>query len=276
VRISSFEPLWRKAYERKLTVKQRVIELLEVRAMKSADNVYAPSMRIARTVQSAINRPVAAIEPVFIYDADALDYGVYNATLGGKNYLLFFGTVGSMKGCKEIAEILHPLLDKYRDLHFVFIGPAATEHSERMKEYVLLRAGDLNNRVFFLNPLKHEFLYSIIKESRAVVLPSRIDNFPNTCVEAMSLGQIVIGTDGTSFEELIEDGISGFLCKPNDRESLMNAVVRVLELTAEQRVSISAHAQKRIERLAPDFTIRNLINYYTSVIESWKDPEKKP
>lgn len=274
VRISSFEPLWRQAYEKKSTVKQRLTEYLEIRAMKSACAIYAPSRRIARAVQSALRRPVAAIEPMFVNDAGPLDYSIYDENLKGKRYLLFFGTIGAMKGCNEIAGILHPLFEKHRDLYFVFIGSSQNELGRKTKELLLDRAGDFRERLLFFNPLKHELLYPIIKESDAAVLPSRIDNFPNTCVEAMFLGQLVIGTEGTSFEELIDDEISGFLCKPYDPESLMRTIVKVLGLTSGQRASISSNARKRIEKLAPDSAMRNLTDYYKKVIETWKKDGK--
>src|ERR1051326_7456438 len=49
------------------------------------------------------------------------------------------------------------------------------------------------------------------RASASVVLPSLIDNLPNSCLEAMGLGRVVIGTKGTSFEELITDEANGFL-----------------------------------------------------------------
>jgi glycogen synthase len=275
VRISSFEPLWRKAYKKKLTLKQRLTEFLEVKAMKAACNVYAPSKVIAHAVQTAIHRPVAAIEPVFVNDSGPLDFGFFKKNLMGKKYLLFFGTIGAMKGCNEIAKILHPLLDKYRDLYFVFIGSVANEHSRTTKQHLLLCAGDFLERVLFFKPVKHDVLYSIIKESIAVVLPSRIDNFPNTCVEAMFLGQIVIGTDGTSFEELIDDGISGFLCRPCDPESLMQTIIKACSLTSEQRDIMSVNARKRIEQLSPDLALCELTDYYKMVIETWTKTENE-
>ena len=58
-----------------------------------------------------------------------------------------------------------------------------------------------------------------------VVLPSLIDNFPNACLEAMGLGKVVIGTVGTSFDELISEGTTGFLVSPNNPEALADKII---------------------------------------------------
>jgi glycosyltransferase involved in cell wall biosynthesis len=47
-----------------------------------------------------------------------------------------------------------------------------------------------------------------------VVTPSRVDNCPNTCLEAQALGKIVIGTRQSSLEELVDHGVTGFLAEP--------------------------------------------------------------
>jgi glycosyltransferase involved in cell wall biosynthesis len=274
VRVSSFEPLWRKAYEKKLTLKQRLIEYFEVRAMKAADGVYAPSRLLAQKVQTAIGRPVSTIEPMYVNDVESPDCSFYEKNLMGKEYFLFFGTIGAMKGCKEIAEIIYPLLRSSAGLYFVFVGATSHEHSKEVKRYILQRAGDVRDRVLFFEPLKHESLYPVIKESSGVILPSRIDNFPNTCIEAMSLGQIVVGTRETSFEQLIDDGVSGFLCNAGDPESLLNTISKLREMTAKQRSSMSVAAIKRIEMLAPDIALCNLIGYYETVIENGKKNRK--
>ena len=72
-----------------------------------------------------------------------------------------------------------------------------------------------------------------------VVLPSRIDNYPNTCLEAQALGKIVIGPRGSSLEEMIIDGETGFLSTPGSVESLVAVI--------QGGLSLSEKALKRLE-----------------------------
>lgn len=57
-----------------------------------------------------------------------------------------------------------------------------------------------------------------------MVLPSRLDNFPNTCIEAMALGKVVVGTYKTSFEQLIDPNVSGLLCEHSNPQSLIKSI----------------------------------------------------
>lgn len=267
VRLSSFEPLWRKAYEKPLDVAQRMVEWLEGRAIKKADAVFAPSRKIAVEVERALNLNVKVIEPPFLLDTRNLDLSVYQQNLKGKSYLLFYGTIGLLKGCKTIADILEPLLVRNPGLYFVFIGKTLGYRSRSMIEYILERAGSVRHRVIHFEPLHHETLYPIIKNARAVVLPSRIDNFPNTCIEAMYFGQIVVGTKGTSFEQLIQHGKSGFLCFPDNPNSLLETIVKVLTLSQNERNAVSQNAKRQVERLDSEKVTQNLIKFYEHTIQ---------
>jgi glycosyltransferase involved in cell wall biosynthesis len=264
---TSFEPLWRKAYEKPLDVAQRMVEWLEGRAIKKADAVFAPSRKIAVEVERALNLNVKVIEPPFLLDTRNLDLSVYQQNLKGKSYLLFYGTIGLLKGCKTIADILEPLLVRNPGLYFVFIGKTLGYRSRSMIEYILERAGSVRHRVIHFEPLHHETLYPIIKNARAVVLPSRIDNFPNTCIEAMYFGQIVVGTKGTSFEQLIQHGKSGFLCFPDNPNSLLETIVKVLTLSQNERNAVSQNAKRQVERLDYEKVTQNLIKFYEHTIQ---------
>ncbi len=266
VRISSFEPLWRKAYEKPYNTAQKLIEWMEVRALKNADAVFAPSVLIADELKRSLNLNVEVIEPPFCFDTTKFDRNIYDQNLRGKKYLLFFGTIGLMKGCKTIADMLETLLAGNPDLFFVFIGNESKYKGKSMIDYIRERAGSTCDRVLFFKPVRHEALYPIIKKAQAVILPSRIDNLPNTCLEAMSLGKIVIGTKGTSFEQMIEDGISVFLCVRDDPDSLLKRTENVLRLSESEKEQTAGNAKRRIERLNPEKAGKSLIEVYQKVI----------
>lgn len=272
VRISSYIPLWNQAYELKPTFDRKLSEKIEDIAYTKADRLFAPSYINAKAVEEAIGRSVTVIETPFILETTNLNSSLYEANLKDKKYLLFFGTIGLMKGCGLIAEIIYPLLKNNPDLFFVFIGKdkgylgfKGKSILEKMKD----NAKESQDRIIHFDRLTHDYLYPIVAHAYAVVLPSRVDNFPNTCLEAMAHRRVVIGTEGTSFEQLIVDGVSGFLCQKDDPEDLLRKIEQVIGLTPEQKTFIETKAYERIQELKPEKVVNQLVEFYRKIIKEY-------
>lgn len=272
IRISSYLPLWNQAYELKPTLNMKLSEKVENIAYTKVDALVAPSKLNAQAVELAIGKPVEVIETPFILETTELDDSLYQTHLKDKQYLLFFGVIGLMKGCGLIAEIIHPLLKNNPDLSFVFVGKdkgyLGYKGISIMKQ-IKDNAAEHQDRVIHFDKLTHEYLYPIIAHAYAVVLPSRVDNFPNTCLEAMAHKKIVIGTQGTSFEQLIVDGVSGFLCDKDNASDLLKSINKVLELNSETKAKIEEQAAARIEQLSPEKVVNQLVNFYRQVIDNF-------
>jgi glycogen synthase len=270
VRLSSYTPLARArgGYEFAQPFQTRQQEFIERLALKKADAIYGPSRIIGRVVEEEIGREVGIIESPFILDTTDLDLSLFSATIEGSEYLLFFGSLSVLKGLVTIADILYTLLSRYPKLKFVLVGKQIADYQRApMMDYVWDRAKEHRDRVIYLGQLHHEQLYPIIANAKAVVLPSRIDNFPNTCLEAMALSQIVIGTHGTSFEQLLVDGVSGFLCDIDDPKSLLASIEKALGLTDETRARMGKMAAARIYDLRPERVVKQLLDFYYEVIK---------
>jgi glycosyltransferase involved in cell wall biosynthesis len=262
VRVSSYEPLRQKAYGLTSSFDHRLIAWMEKQAIRKADAIHAPSQLVAGAVKEETSRLVEVIEPPFMLDASNWDEKPYRDLLDGKDFLLFFGTLGQLKGVATIAEIIQPVIEQNPNFYFVFIGKDAGYHGRPMIEYLWEKAGNFRGRVIYLGQMHHWHLYPILSHAHTVILPSLIDNLPNTCLEAMACKRVVIGTRGASFDQLIQDGENGFLCDTNSPHSLFNAVKRALSLPQDVREEMGHRAARMIERLTPDVTLGRLLDFY--------------
>ena len=113
-----------------------------------------------------------------------------------------------------------------------------------------------------------ERMSSIVRHAYACVLPSRADNLPNSCIEAMGLGKVVIGTYGASFEQLIRHKESGLLVKRDSPGALKKAIRYAMEMTDQERLEMGRRAKERISCMHPDVVYRQLLSFYQKVIES--------
>ncbi|MBC8432932.1 MAG: glycosyltransferase family 4 protein [Desulfobacterales bacterium] len=268
-RVSSFEPLFRKFYRRTLSLDQRICEWLELYALKRSNAVYAPSIFLANILKIEEHIPTDVLRPPFSIETERFDESIYKKHLNGNKYFLFFGAIGFLKGCEVIANSLPEMLSRFLDIHFVFAGKSLEgPQGLTMMDYVYQQAESFKERVHYLGVLRHPQLYPIIKNSIAVVLPSLVDNFPNTMLEAMAFGKVVIGTKGTSFEEFIDDSVSGFLVEPGSAIELTTAMVKVCEMSEEERELIGYSAQEKIKHLNPEKACKNLLEYFQKIIDN--------
>lgn len=256
--------------ENNLSVK--IQEEVEIAAMKKATAVFGPSKMIASLTEKDIHRPVEIIETPYVRPQGELDASLLKQHLQGKRYLLFFGSIGLIKGVGTIAEMIYDLFKTHPDLHFVFVGKKVNNQlgNKSLWDYLADQAKEYQDRIIHLEPVKHHRLFPVIQHAECVVLPSRVDNFPNTCIEAMANGKIVIGTYGNGFDQLIEDGKSGFLIHVDDHKELLAKINAVLRLSSAEREKIEKSALERAELLKPDIVLNELVGLYNKTISNFK------
>jgi glycosyltransferase involved in cell wall biosynthesis len=266
--------LWDEAYGLERTRDLKVREWLERQAIRRSARVYAPSAVLAKTYADELGLNVEVVRPPFFLEEAERDFSVYEERLKGLQYVIFVGAVGRLKGAFVLADAMTELLPRFPEMHFVLAGfdvrDAAGQSSvERIKEKLRYFA----DRVHCLGPIPHARLYPLLEKARAVALPSLVDNLPNSCMEAMALGSVVVASRGASFDELIEHGKSGLLAELGNAHAVAESIARAWCLTESQRALIGDNARGRIAALAPASTLAELEELYGSVIADY--PKRK-
>jgi len=275
VRISSYQPLWREGFKGKNNWSSKTIEKLENYAFRKADGVFGPSEILCNVIKKELEIEVELIESPFVMDESNFDRELYNNLLKNKKFLFFFGTIGLLKGVDSIAKIIKSIFDRHDDILFVFAGSDGGYNGISMISYIKKNAEKHKDKVIYVGKINHSKLYPILEKALAIVLPSRIDNFPNTCIEAMAFKKVVIGTRETSFDQLIVDGKSGFLCNKDDSSDLLRVIDKVISLSDKKRFDIGEDAYNRILELAPEKVVKQLVNYYKKIIFNFRPTNKK-
>lgn len=105
-------------------------------------------------------------------------------------------------------------------------------------------------RLVIPGPMEHEALMGEMASAAVTVIPSRWENWPNTCIEAMAHGKVVVAsTNGGQAEMIGEDDACGFLFRHGEENALESALERALALSPERRREMGGIAQKRIATL---------------------------
>ena len=80
----------------------------------------------------------------------------------------------------------------------------------------------------------------LLNSSEVFVLPSNYEGSPKALLEAMACGLPVIGTDVPGIREVIQHGVNGLLCEPNEYH-IASAIVNLLsDLEVRRRLGHQA------------------------------------
>lgn len=188
-----------------------------------------------------------------------------------KQYLLYFGSLSRIKGVDLMADVINKIVPKFPQLSFAFIGvDYGLPNRKPISQFINEECVKYKERILFLPFQPHKKLYPVIKNAIAVVAPSRVDNYPNTCLEAQSLGVPVIGTNDSSIEELIVDGKTGFIAENSSSQSISSKLEILLNMSKKERLEMKQNINKNVSAILKEDRIGDLIHYYEKIIEEFQ------
>lgn len=278
VRISEYPSLWsgaaRKNFDFEKCVKaKRLDEEVSFWAMKKADALLMPSFLMKELIYARVGKMGIVIEsPVVIRERELTR--LQEITLLQGEYLLTYGSLSYRKEIHILKKVIREFLERYPDKKFIVIGRdreiLVNGHFIMASEYLRENLKENNLRLIIMGEIQDRMrLFNIVKNAYACVLPTRIDNLPNTVLEAMSLGKIVISSTseyGTSVEQLIVDGTNGFLAQVEDSDDIMRKIHQVMCMSADERARIENAAKERTSKLDPESVYQKMIALYESTI----------
>jgi glycosyltransferase involved in cell wall biosynthesis len=267
IRCSSYRPLWDQYDRISVRTGRRLYTWLENRQYRRAAGVFSPTQLLAGVLEKELGiRDVAVIRTPFFDETRAYDWSLYDHELKGRDYLLYFGRLSHQKGAQVLGEAMPKVWRAFPELQAVFVGEDRHySKGYRMSQYISDQAGGHVKKLHFYPFLPHEQLYPLISGAKLVVLPSFIDNAPNTLLEAMGLGKPVVGTYGSSMDEFIEHGVSGFLARNGDSNDLAEKICQAL--AQPHLAEIGEAARKAMGQFHPDRIIPQLVAFYERAAE---------
>jgi len=270
-RVSSYTPMWRSAYGRKRNLGEYCSDWLEIRQVLDAEASFAPSQFVADVYAQLEGCQLQLIRtPVHLHGTE-MDHSFYHDHFTGEPYLLFFGTLSRIKGVDLLAQIIPHILERRKDLNFVFVGrDDGFAGGPKIFEYLRSQCKQFAQRIQYHSQIPRKYLNPVIANALGVLMPSRVDNYPNACLEAQSLGVPVVGTYNSSLEEMIIDGETGFLARNGDPESLRQAVERLLGMKPAQKQQMRKRILDSIHSIEAQDRVGQLVSFYETLIDTFR------
>lgn len=198
---------------------QRAWTHYEIESVRRAEIVYAPSKFVADYYARKLQKDIPVVRPPLHFEKSLN----VEAPAGiPERFLLHFGQMRSYKGTPWLLDALPHAWKLAPDMQVLLIGPV--RDSRLRKRLAALVAAD--NRVMHVDTLARPQMYVVLRRALAAVLPSLADNLPNTVIEALSMGIPVIGSDGSSIDELMIHGRHGELVPMENTVALAEAMAR--------------------------------------------------
>lgn len=102
-----------------------------------------------------------------------------------------------------------------------------------------------------------------IADSHCVVLPSYREGMPRVLMEAAAMARPVVTTNVTGCRDVVEDGVTGLLCAPQNAASLADACVRMMD-----RDDLAGMADRAHDLAHERYDDRIIIAMYREVVQA--------
>ena len=206
------------------------------------------------------------IDPDFFYPPKCRETAWKKLNLPGKFGIGLFGRVRPQKGTEEFVDSLCKLLPLRPDWTACIVGQTTPAYADfqRGLEQKVADAG-IKERVRFVG--KVEDFTEIPKWYQAmsmVAVPSRVEGFGLTCLEAMASECAVVATETGAFPEIIQEGKNGWLVPCEDSEALAQ---RFLELTKNPEMLVETGKRAR-QRVLESFTIKKTAEQTSAIYDA--------
>lgn len=228
-----------------------VINARSTAAQVVARHVVAQSQ--VRVVGNALAQPAAALT--------APERARLRSELGLPEGAFVWLTAGRLQPQKNQLELLEAFArhrQRTPEAHLLLAGEGPLEASLRARIEGLGLA-----RTARLLGLRRD-LPQVLQVADGFVLASRWEGLPNVVMEALAAGVPTLATPVGGVDELIEDGVSGWVAASADADDIATAMDRVTACSTPDRSVVAARGRTRV---LARYGLEAIVDGWTSIIE---------
>ncbi len=153
---------------------------------------------------------------------------------------VFVGRVSYDKGIKELVEAFSTIYESNENIRLLIVGGYDISDCD---QELRLR---VENSVFIKYVGEVTDIRKYILISEALLLPSYREGFPNVVLQAGALGLPCLVSDVCGSNEIIEDGVNGFIFETHSSKAIVDAVYRFL--AHSDKLSLSNNSKQLISK----------------------------
>ena len=177
----------------------------------------------------------------------------------------FFVLIGRLlwdKGVAEYVEAARRIRAKYPYARFQLLGPAGVDNPSAIT-LDEVQAWQREGVIDYLGEASD--VRAFIDNADCVVLPSYREGVPRTLMEASAMGRPIVATDVPGCREVVENGVTGFLCEAKNADSLTQQLERMLLLSHAARAEMGVAGRAKVTR---EFDENGVVERYKGTIRA--------
>ena len=239
--------------------------------------VITPSNYVADLVRSLIrDRPAIKVVPVWnpidtAWFLPPLSIEAvrnrYNLSLTGK-HVSIVGALAKHKGHDVFLKMAKIMTAEIPDCEFHIIGSSRTgdvNHAAFLKQM----AAELGiaDKVRFWGFVEKRVARDLIQASDLFVLPTREEGFGLSIAEAQACGVPVLSSSIQPLDEVVAEGVTGFLLQPDKPEQFASHAIKLLRNEAIKRKMSVAAREWIVSRFSLDGFSSRITSVYDVILE---------
>jgi len=158
--------------------------------------------------------------------------------------VLCVGSIEPRKAQLPLVQAFEMVAARHPRARLVFVGGRDDVHTAALRECAAAGAAAERIEIVPMTPDVQPWFGL----ADLVVCASDVESLPRTVLEAMAWETPVLATAVFGLPELIEDGLSGWLCEPRDLTALSAGLERALAASPQERQRIGAAGRALVER----------------------------
>jgi glycosyltransferase involved in cell wall biosynthesis len=179
--------------------------------------------------------------------------------------ILFFGSLVQYKGPDVLLKSFKVIKKEFPEVKLIFAGRGQmlTELQDMAKKF------DLQEDVIFLGFVEEDKKALYYKSADIFCLPSTnmAESFGIVNLEAMASGIPLVGSNLGGIPDIVKEGENGLLAKPNDYQSLANALLRLLK-DEDLRQRMGNNGMKMVTVYSWDKIAKATENLYKDILDN--------
>lgn len=244
-------------------------KFLEKRAIKKADGIISVSAFTGKLTNTlfGLNRDFTIIP-------NSIDASRFTPKKNSNTKLsvFYYGTLIRKKGLLELPKIFNLVNESNVDVELILVGKDSRDIKtnspstwQLMKPLFTKKALP---KVKYLGAVEYVQIQNLIQEATVCVFPTFAEALPVSWLEAMAMEKGIVASNIGWANEMIEDGIDGFLVHPKDHSLYANRILELLQ-DSKKQVQFGKAARVKIKKqFSHEIVANRSILFYDSILSN--------